>query len=694
MRALQHSSSQQTAIRAFEDFLKSPEQVYLLKGAAGTGKTTIIKDFLKILDKNNRNCYLMAPTGRAAYIIGSKTGKEAKTIHRQIYGLKEIKSNNHSVDDEDDGNIHANFTLKDSRLDGANAVYIVDEASMVSDVISENEAFSFGSGKLMSDLFQYVAGRKIVFVGDYAQLPPIGMNFSPALDKKYIEETFNCHSVEVVLTEILRQSSESTILTNATQIRDNIERKTFIEFKLDKGDDCVPEDSDLLQPYFALSAEKPPINAAIVTFTNQQVAKYNEMIRRHYFGENAQRVVSEELLMIARNNYTYDVELFNGNIVKVVATQPDKDVESRLVNVKLGNGNYKQVNLRFRNVSIRFKTASETKEMNVKILDNFLEDPSENATGLISRALIVDFENRLPPEMKKNKRDVNAVLRGKASSDNKIIMLAKEYLSKLREDPYYNAVICKYGYAMTCHKAQGGEWSNVFVDLFRYGGNANEAYFRWSYTALTRASQKLWYYRSPEFTYISNLVVEDIQPSQNIKVSTYSPDTNFCQSRFNRLEELCGNHNFNISEDRTKSYQHIITISDDLSNSATYQLYYHSKGYSNKDTLIKSSSEEFANITKGLIEQSLVPSSVPFESPERPFALKLVEYIKAILSELNIDLLDISQEQFKDIFHLKTDGWAKVSFCYQGSGRYSHMSLQSSLGANDTKLEEFRKRFI
>ena len=318
---IQLTSSQQAAIDAFESFLEGDEQVFMLRGAAGTGKTTLVAEFLKILDTAKRASKLMAPTGRAAYIIGHKTGREATTIHRGIYGLSKLKSTSSDHEEEDYGGLHLCFGLSKND-DPLSEVYFVDESSMVSDSFSENEAFSFGSGCLLTDLFEYACGRKIVFIGDYAQLPPVGMNFSPALDKDYIENKFGCKVRDVTLREVMRQAAGSVMLSNAAKIRENIENKTFIEFKLDNGADTASEDDDLLKPYFELSPEKPGVRSAIIAYSNKQALDYNLAVRRHYYGEEAPRLMHGDLLMVCRNNYAYAYELFNGNIVQVEACQP------------------------------------------------------------------------------------------------------------------------------------------------------------------------------------------------------------------------------------------------------------------------------------------------------------------------------------------------------------------------------------
>ena len=690
---LQLNKFQQLALDSFRAFLDGSEQVFMLKGAAGTGKTTLVTEFLKILERQKREYGLMAPTGRAAYIIGSKTGKPACTIHRSIYGLSKLKSTSQNKEDEDDGGLHLRFGLR-SNNDSLNAVYIVDESSMVSDNFSENEAFSFGSGCLLTDLFEFARGRKIVLVGDYVQLPPVGMNFSPALDKDYIETKFSCKVAEFMLSEVMRQSDGSVMLSNASKIRDAVERRSFIEFSLDQGEDSIAENMDLLSPYYRLSENKPSIKAAVIAYSNKQALDYNLSIRRHYYGDTAPRLKAGDLLMICRNNYAHEYELFNGNIVQVEACQPDSEVITRQVRVKLGKNRIEQVELRFRRANIYFAAAGKRVSLNVTLLDNFLDDPSGAVGGLLARALIVDFNNRLPEKIKSRLNEIRRLLRSKQQLTVEQQELCDEYVNLLNKDSYYNAVICKYGYAMTCHKAQGGEWDNVFVDMCRFGGTANEDYFRWAYTALTRASKRIWHFRSPDFNYISNLVVEEIKPSANIKISNYSGDGNFCESRFERLTKLAVLNGLSVSEDRTKPYQHIIKFADKNGATAVFQLWYNTKGYSAKDVLLSSTSEELTSLCISLIDASYAPRVVPFSAPDRPFAEKLVNFVKTQIEEVGIQLLDITQENYQDVFHLKTDGIAQIGLTYTAKGNYTYMRLTSSQGPLDTKLQALRRRFI
>lgn len=691
MSTFKLTESQQTALTDFKDFLKGIDQVFILKGAAGTGKTTLVKEFISTLESLHRPMALMAPTGRAAFILAGKSGRQALTIHRSIYKLTKLKSANRGKEDEDDG-MQAKFSLRDNS-DSQDAVYIVDEASMVDNAYSEAEAFSFGTGMLMSDLFEYAGGRKIVFVGDYAQLPPIAMNFSPALDKEYIQNNFSCSVKEVTLREVLRQAGESMMLRNATRLRGCIESKTFTEFKVMSGEDTTAAD-DLLTPYYRLSADRPDVRSAIIVYTNRQALEYNISIRRHYYGADAQRLVAGDLLMIARNNYSYQEELFNGNVVRVMSCHPDDKVERRSVNVKTGNGRVDTVELKFRGAEISFNAGGRAVCFHVSLLDNFLDEPSGQISGLLARALIVDFNTRLPRNIKEALPAINKSLRNHVPLTGAQSELYDKYLHLLLNDRYYNAVFCKYGYAMTCHKAQGGEWDNVFVDMSRAGGKNNEDYFRWAYTALTRASKHIWHFASPDFDYLSQLDVCDILPSKDIKISIYSPDKDFCGVRFSRLKSFCQQAGLSITEDKSRQNQHLVTIYDNKGASATFILWYNKSGYSLKDNLQRATSDGFADKCRQMIDASAVPEFVPFSAPGRPFAEKLADHVRTLLAELDIQLLNIVHEGYQDIYHIKADGPAKLHFTYNGKGFYTNLKPISAIGPADTRLEALLQKFI
>lgn len=692
-----YTPSQQSAIQSFEDFLKSDNQVLVLRGAAGTGKTTLLKEFIAILQKEHRGFGLMAPTGRAAHIISEKTGANASTIHRYIYAMEKLRANNLTKDDEENDTLHFSFALKENATE-KDFIYLVDESSMISDQYTDSELFMFGSGFLLSDIFQYAEGRKIIFIGDYAQLPPVGMNFSPALDKNYLTEKFKCGVAEITLTEVMRQDSESVLLENATKLREKIDAKNFVEFKLTPGPKFCITETDLLGPYYSLSQNTPSSRGAIITHTNRIALDYNIRIREHYFGINAHKVQEGDLLLIARNNYNYTYELFNGNIVKVIAAQSDNEVEKKTIRIKLGRGKYNEVDLHFRNVTLAFRYKGEPVTLSVKILDNFLNEPDGQLEGDVLRAMVIDFEERLPSEIKSNLYGIRKYLRSNKADDSRIKELAEAYKNHLLKDPYYNAVICKYGYAMTCHKAQGGEWENIYVDLFRFGGNRNEDYFRWAYTALTRSSSNLWYYRAPDFDYISDLTVPEIQLSNKVRVNISGEGDDFIQKRFERILNIADISEIRVSQDLTKQYQQIISFSNQEGKHCKIQLWYGKDGYNSLvgKIMYSSGDQMYDQQCTEIICQSFAPENVeiPLDMGKRPFFRKLAEFVNEIANQTGVKILNITHEQYQDVFHLLTDAMAKVIFFYDKNGKYSHMQSISSLGQEDTKLEALRKKFL
>lgn len=677
MTHIQLTPSQQEALQQIIKFITIDEAtVFMLNGAAGTGKTTLVKAIIEYLELQKRTFALMAPTGRAAYILCQRTGKPACTIHRGIYTL-----NNLEIKD-DTNQSQAKYGLQINQ-DSVRTVYIVDEASMIADVQQESEAFVFGTGRLLHDLFTYTGRRKVIFVGDYAQLPPVGMIFSPALDKEYMEKVFNLKVRGYNLREIMRQNSNSAILKNAINVRKSIEAKSFVELQFEKGNDVMMTD-DLLNSYFEYAPSKPNPKTIIIAYSNRQVHDYNTWIRGHFYGEDTNWLNPGELLIIARNNYAYVVELFNGNIVRVDEAENEQAIECKDINVKTRDGKIETVKLQFGNAKISFRSGNQAITIKVKILVNFLTATENSPNGeLISRALIVDFKNRLPEHL----RHIS-----KMNSNNQ--ELKKEYFERLKNDPYYNALICKYAYAITCHKAQGGEWPMVFVDMGRYGSKTNEDYFRWVYTALTRSNQNLCLYQAQDFNYISLLTVEEIQLSKHLKVSIYSDNQDFRAARFDRLKASCKDAHLQITEDLTCNYEHRLTFSNATGETTTITLWYSDKGYSGKERIIQTSSEEFTGYCRTLISNSFPPTDVPFTAPNRPFAEKLVGYMKSQLQELEIQLLNITQEQYQDVFHVKTDGIAKICMYYSKGGNYTCMRLQSSLGKNDAKLEKLRECFL
>jgi hypothetical protein len=474
------NDDQSGCLTAVSTFLADRDQrVFMLKGYAGTGKTFLIKGLTEYLSAQGRAFRLLAPTGRAAKVILEKTGRDARTLHSFLYGygdLQEYRDRDAPAGSET-FKFHAPMRAND---DQANTVYIVDEASLVSDVYAESEFFQSGSGYLLQDFLSYVDfansanDRKIIFVGDPAQLPPVGMSNSPALDPDYLRKHFGLEPASYELKEIVRQKADSGVIRNVMPLRDSLEKSRFSGLSFDFREDvCRIRSDDVLPLYMAArTGGGQPI---VITYSNAEAAEFNRSIRNHLF-PGKDFITQGDVLIVTANGHVSDRFLANGEFVHVSGVETA--IERRTVTLKDRNPDTGVVEgveivLTFRDVEIALPALDEdASTVRVKILDDLLHGRQSGLSGVQQRALYVDFLKRHPD------------LRGRENRD--------ELNRALRTDPYFNALRTKFGYAVTCHKAQGGEWTDVFISC-QTGQNPRTAdYFRWLYTAMTRASGKLY----------------------------------------------------------------------------------------------------------------------------------------------------------------------------------------------------------
>lgn len=491
----QLTANQESLVLELEAFLVSgDEHVFFLSGHAGTGKTFIIKGLSEFLAATGRQCALTAPTGKAARVITQKSGRLATTIHKKIYSMDDIRE--YKVDELDGSETYKLYAELEVNDDADNAVYVVDEASMVSDVYSEGEFFRFGSGRLLSDLMKYVNldhndhTKKIIFIGDTAQLPPVGMNFSPALDQRYLAKTFGIATARrVELSQVVRQDADSGILSSANMLRESISKKIFNKLSLTTdtpGVQTCPEADDLVAGYLTASGNKVSDVSMIIASSNADVASFNEQVRRQLFPDK-EAVTQGDKLVVVMNCVVDGFGLNNGDLVYVthVAEAPEsRSVTLRSKNSSTGKVDEMEVTLQFRDVQIGFRIPSgEAVRANVKIVESLLYSSHPNLSSDETKALYIDFKRRNPRLPKS----------GKALRD------------ALREDQYFNALRVKFGYALTCHKAQGSEWEDVFIQCRTYMEPRTEDYFRWLYTAITRASSRVHLLNPPDFNPWSNV---------------------------------------------------------------------------------------------------------------------------------------------------------------------------------------------
>jgi exodeoxyribonuclease-5 len=441
---------QERALEELSDFILDPDKdrIFMLRGYAGTGKTTIISSLVKSIWKIKRSAVLLAPTGRAAKVISSYSNQQAATIHREIYYPKGQGS----------GNVQ--FSLKVNKH--RNALFIVDEASMIPDVVADNKMFG-GNGSLLDDLIEYVysgAKCKLIIIGDTAQLPPVKLDVSPALDAGLIQQRYLKEVTDIELDEVKRQSVDSGILYNATQIRDHIEQDdSSFKFNVLPFPDIhrLIDGNEIMETVMSAYDNQGHEETAIIVRSNKRANLYNQQIRsRILFRES--ELASGDYLMVVKNNYhwlesTSDAGFIaNGDIIEVLEIFDFKEI----------------YDFKFANVKVRMVDYPNAKAFETTLLLDTLTSESPSLT--------YEQSNVLYQEVRK---------------DYLKLPKWKQY-KEIKANQYFNALQVKFSYAITCHKSQGGQWENVIVEQPYLPEGPSKEYLRWLYTAVTRAKTNLY----------------------------------------------------------------------------------------------------------------------------------------------------------------------------------------------------------
>ena len=449
LKAFRHqpTDDQLSVIRALSRFLASPDsrQVFLLKGYAGTGKTSLIQAIVHGTYSSKMKIALLAPTGRAAKVISQYTKRSASTIHRHIYRVKSGKGNT------------PGFVLKENK--STNTIFVVDEASMIgsgSGLLERNS--------LLSDLLSYIrsgANCKLILVGDIGQLPPVGSDFSPALDSEYLRAHFDLDPVEFTMTTVMRQDQSSQVLTNATSIRDQQRNENFIKPNLVEGREVKRlsesyDVEDALNDSYRLAGREGTI---IIVRSNKRANLYNQQIRMRILWQE-DRISTGDLLMVVKNNYFWLPDgskagfIANGDILELLEIFEIKSLygfEFARVKVKM--------------IDYPDQEAFET-IVNLNVLELESASLSWEETGKLFQAVEEDYMH---------------------------ISQKRKRLKQVKEDPFFNALQIKFAYAITCHKSQGGQWENVFVEKPWYPEDQLKMDdLRWLYTSFTRAQKSLY----------------------------------------------------------------------------------------------------------------------------------------------------------------------------------------------------------
>ena len=445
------TAKQDIALQLLAKFVlsKNKNEVFLLKGYAGTGKTTTTGTLVKNLWKAQKSAVLLAPTGRAAKVISNYANKEAFTIHKKIYYPKSQKGGGVS------------FTMQANKH--RNTIFLVDEASMIPDINQDSKLFENGS--LLDDLMQYVySGHncKLLLIGDTAQLPPIKLDVSPALDARILENQYNKEVIELELDDVVRQQKESGILINATRLRERLEDGFFEDFKFsgDQYPEVIrPADGQeimdaISDSYSTLGNE----DTVIIVRSNKRANLYNQNIRNRILFQE-EDLSAGDYLMVVKNNYFWvkaESEagfIANGDIIEVLEIFAFKELYG----------------FRFAEVNVRMVDYPKMKPFETVLLLDTLSSETPS--------LSYDDSNKLYQE----------VMKDYASEKSNY----KRFLS-VKNNKYFNALQVKFSYAITCHKSQGGQWNTVFVEQPYLPNGIDKDYLRWLYTAITRAKEKLY----------------------------------------------------------------------------------------------------------------------------------------------------------------------------------------------------------
>ena len=476
------TEGQNTVLFHLAAFLLSEKKhpTYLLQGYAGTGKTTLVTTLVKTLPQIGMRYQLMAPTGRAAKVLSGYTGKTASTIHRKIYRFQQFS----------DGV----FRMTRAENKAKNTLFIVDEGAMIPD--------DFTNGRsLLDDLINYVfSGEncRLLLIGDNAQLPPVGLEVSPANDINVLKNSFNLTVASYELTDVMRQEEESGILWNATALRRHFDRPQGAEkspthfagdfsitLRSTRNDGILPlfnangfpdvhriepqEFEELLMQHFNGQSNN---EAVIICRSNNRANMYNQAIRARILQEDGE-ISTGDKLMVVKNNYFWTDEnqtisfIANGDMIELM----------RINNIEEMYG------FHFADVEIQLTDYQDETNLSVKIL---LETLTSDSPALTS-----EESDRLYKAVEEDYMDI----------PNK-----RDRYKAMRQNPYFNALQVKFGYALTCHKTQGGQWPTVFIDApyIKENESLQVSDLRWFYTAVTRAQKQL-YFVNFEDDYFVNL---------------------------------------------------------------------------------------------------------------------------------------------------------------------------------------------
>jgi hypothetical protein len=500
------------------------------------------------------------------------------------------------------------------------------------------------------------------------------------LDKEYLFKNYQVTADEFEMKQIQRQLKGSGILTIATELRTCLETNEFIRFEIGNfANTRILTTENFDSVYFKTVNNTISENTIVITHSNKQAHNYNFAILQKFY-PNQIDVQSGDVLINTKNNYNYVVDWYNGQFLKVVEASKIPEPPKTIRFYKRG-GEKAEVTFVFRDIIAELTDVEGNKhQVNCKIIDNFLKSDLPRLTQNEQQALYVDFKNR-HPNLKPR---------------------TKEFKDEIRADKYFNAMQIKYGYAITCHKAQGGEWENAFINFQVYMRILSRGFFRWAYTGITRAKKNLFVVNAPHYSPLSEFIIHPTatitrSPANQFYIPTdfFERKTTlefaqpFLKAKYVELTEKLKDQEIEISVSHQQYVERYSFMRGD--KSVTNDLNYGAIGFTGRTTIINSSYQEFAQFVRQRITEPLI---IEFTyNPEKEFQKELFELLKGETSEEEIPITNIVNENYCDRYFLKTDANCAYLDCiYNGQGIYSTFKPYSTKGEQDLKLQSLIKR--
>lgn len=663
------TNQQQQVFSAIKDFMDGDASVFILKGYAGTGKTTMVKVIAEYLAQS-REVYLMAPTGRAARVLSAKTGRLAVTIHKAIYEKACVVSKN--VKDVAEAEFKFVFPVRKNEY-GGKIVAIVDEASMVCSRKIEHELFEFGTDNLMEDLLDFVRpdfGGKVIFVGDPAQLPPVGENVSNALRTSYFEER-GLKAVEVELTEVLRQKGDSVVLKNAMMIRDLLkkEKRNSLLFEERENDVETVSPDQFLSKYLDYRKQSGKHDSVVICYSNRAASKYNSDIRCSLYGSDMPLQVND-ILLITQNNYR--LGRMNGEFVPVLEIGA-RTQQSAPVYAQVGSER-KRITITINFVQVVVPDGNGN-PMQCMLIEDLLTSDKASISIDENRALYINFCMR-NPQLKQG---------------------TQAFADALMSDLYYNAIRAKYGYAVTGHKCQGGEWGKVFVDYTDRTG-LNDDSLRWAYTATTRAQKTLYVTNLPHVTPFDKFRIEPIQKCKNMPsecriIGTVEPtpfhadnSENYLKAKYHCIKYNMEGTPYSVVSVISKPYMEVYNIQTPCGIDR-FDIRYKMGGIFHP--AIPVSRNEHTSLVLMLLNDERSLPLVFDYTPSDDIRERLFNMIRSACDGLSVQITNVVEhpEDYSVIYYMRTSGsYSYIKVYMDKNGFITYAKPMSILGTEDSEL--------